>query len=123
MGGDVEGGVLAGAGGQHVQCLAAHALGDQGVGGVDGGALGAVRGGRVQQLDLVVDVGGGQGEQPAVAEVPDPQRPVLEPPVDLPGVAVLDPVPPAEHRQPPVVEPRDDPVPCPARFPSRSRTP
>jgi hypothetical protein len=90
--------------------LAAHVLGDEGAGGVDGGALGTVRGGGVQQLDMVMHVGGGEGDQPAVGEVADPQRPVVQAVDDVPGVAVLDPVPAGEQRQPPVVAPGDDPV-------------
>jgi hypothetical protein len=69
VGDGVEGGALAGAGGGHVQGFAGHVVGDQGVGGVDGGALGAVHGGGVQQLDVRGDVGGGEGEGAAVAEV------------------------------------------------------
>jgi hypothetical protein len=44
-------------------------------GGVDRGALGAVRGGRVQQLHLVADVGGREGDATALADAPHCQRP------------------------------------------------
>jgi len=61
--------VLAGAAGQDVEDLAGHAGGDEGVGGVDGGAFGAVGGGGVQQLDVSPDVVCGEPDAAAVLEM------------------------------------------------------
>ena len=104
MGGDVEGGALAGTGGEYVEHFPGQAGGDERVGGVGGAALGAVRGGGVEQLDLSLHVVGRQPDPPAVPGVPDRQRSVGVPPFDVPGVAVLDPVPGA--REVPVPQPQ-----------------
>jgi hypothetical protein len=68
--GDVQGGLLACPAGQYVEVLPGHARGDERVGGVDGGALGAVRGGGVQQFHVLAYIGGGQPYAAAVGEVP-----------------------------------------------------
>src|SRR4051794_3960382 len=51
---------FAAAGQGDVERLAGHRGGDHGVGGVDGGALGAVHGGGVAELDMLGDVLGRQ---------------------------------------------------------------
>ena len=79
-----------------VQRLAGHLRGDQGVGGVDGAALGAVGGGGVGELDDCR-----RRTRRAAGRVPrwSGARTVREPSpwraVTRPGVAVLDPVPAA----------------------------
>jgi hypothetical protein len=99
VGGDVESGGVARAAGQDVEGFARGAVGDEGVGGVDGAALDPVGVAGVQKLDVGRDVGGGQGDAAAVPEVPDGQRPVPESAGDFPCVAVFDPVPPGEQGQ------------------------
>jgi hypothetical protein len=53
VGGDVERGGVLGSGERDVQVLALHSGADQGVSGVDGGALGAVHGAGVEQFVIV----------------------------------------------------------------------
>ena len=67
---------MPGAGSGDVEAFPAHLRGDQGVRRVHGGALGAVRSGRVQQLNVAGHVVRGQRDAAVVDEVLDAQRPV-----------------------------------------------
>ena len=84
---------LASAAGDDVQVLPRHLWGDERVGGVDGGALRAVGGRGVQQLDVFGHVRGGQQDGSAVLQVSYGQRSVVVAGEDAPAVAVLHPVP------------------------------
>ena len=113
VGDRVEGGLLPGAAGGDVERFAGHVVGHQGMRGVDGGALRAVHGRRVRELDLGGDVRGREGDGAAVLVVFDLERTVLQAGGDGPGVAVADPVLASVDGEFPVVVAGDDPVPDP----------
>jgi hypothetical protein len=62
------------------------------VGGVDGAALGAVHGGGVQQLDVLPDILGRESDAAVVSRAADGEGTVGVMALDVPGVAVLNPV-------------------------------
>ena len=94
VGGGDEVEVVAGAaaGEGDVEQRAVLGAGEDGVGGVDGHALGAVDGGGVAELDVLACVAGGQAQGAVQVEVPGVDGAVAVDLGDAPPVAVLDPV-------------------------------
>lgn len=108
-----------------VEALPGLGAGEDGVGGVDGGALGAVDGARVAELDVLLDVCGRKDRSVAAVAASggrgNQQGAVGVDAADDPAVAVLDP-PAAASAQGSVVVAGDDAVAGAGVVPSARRT-